>query len=199
MNEYLIDDYLTLRQEKNCTEGLEAGAYLIHNLTQKKYYVGQSTAPADRVFTHFTGRGNGDVYADYKKGDGFTVRFYPLEGSSFRDLNELEYHLIRIYESNVNGYNRRGGNRTQKVLYTFSDYQKGRQTHMSSSNAEKQAHTIVKRNYISSGVLVRDVPFVHTPNHDHGNYMLPGNIYERVSQLVRDALRNELSSIDYSE
>lgn len=113
---YGIEEYLRLRKEKAC-EGFEAGVYLICNTAKQKYYVGQSACPADRVFTHFTGRGNGDIYMDYKMGDIFSVRIYTLDRNSFRDLNELESHLIRIYEARSKGYNRQKGNRThqQKV------------------------------------------------------------------------------------
>ena len=35
--------------------------------------MGQGKAVLDRVNHHFSGRGNGDVYADYKYGDFFTI------------------------------------------------------------------------------------------------------------------------------
>lgn len=110
---YTIDELLLLRKEKACI-GVTSGAYLICNTTKQKYYVGQSEKPVDRVSLHFTGRGNGDVYVDYKNGDAFTVRFYDLDTNHFRDLNELEYHLIRIYEARSKGYNRQGGNTTRQ-------------------------------------------------------------------------------------
>lgn len=112
---YDATDFLTQRQQKMC-EGMRAGVYLLHNKIRDKYYVGQSHRPADRVFKHLNGMGNGDVYADYKNGEGFTVRFYPLKGSGFRDLNELEYHLIRIYEPHKGGYNRQAGNTTRQAV-----------------------------------------------------------------------------------
>ena len=33
----------------------------------------------DRVNAHFTGKGNGDVYADYKYGDEFIIKMISLE------------------------------------------------------------------------------------------------------------------------
>ena len=37
----------------------------------------------DRAAIQFLGRGNCDVYADYKYGDSFSVRIIPLLGSDF--------------------------------------------------------------------------------------------------------------------
>ena len=45
------------------------GVYLLYNHTKKIYYVRQSRSVYSRVNNHFTGHGNGDVYADYKYGD----------------------------------------------------------------------------------------------------------------------------------
>lgn len=43
-----------------------SGVYILYNHTKKKYYVGQAKKVFQRVNNHFTGHGNGDVYADYK-------------------------------------------------------------------------------------------------------------------------------------
>ena len=48
-----------------------AGVYILHNKTKNMYYVGQGKDVFNRVNSHFTGKGNGDVYADYKYGDDF--------------------------------------------------------------------------------------------------------------------------------
>lgn len=54
------------------------GVYILHNVTKDKYYIGQGRQVIDRVNDrvnmHFTGHGNGDVYADYKYGDIFTIK-----------------------------------------------------------------------------------------------------------------------------
>lgn len=91
----------------------EKGVYAIKNQTLGKYYVGQSENMVSRVFSHFSGRGNGDIYHDYKCDHTFEIRFYFYNEHQFRDLNELELHLIRIYECVENGYNRRKGNKTR--------------------------------------------------------------------------------------
>ena len=54
------------------------------------YYVGQGKQVLNRVKAHFTGQGNGDVYADYKYGDEFTIKMISLDNSGFDTLNELE-------------------------------------------------------------------------------------------------------------
>lgn len=64
-----------------------------------------------RVNAHFTGRGNGDVYADYKYGDPFEISMIALENSGFCTLNELERNVIRRYNAFSNGYNKTRGNR----------------------------------------------------------------------------------------
>ena len=58
-----------------------AGVYILYNKTKHLYYVGQSKQVLDRVNAHFTGHGNGDVYADYKCGNTFSIRTIKLEGS----------------------------------------------------------------------------------------------------------------------
>lgn len=111
---YTIDEYLKLRKSKSDFQNKHSkGVYMLINETKRKYYVGQSEEMSERAFVHLTGRGNGDVYLDYKLGDEFSVRFYELNTNQFIDLNELEYHLIRIYQANETGYNRQAGNRTR--------------------------------------------------------------------------------------
>ena len=56
--------------------------------------MGQGKAVLDRVNHHFSGRGNGDVYADYKYGDFFTIKMIKLENSGFYTLNELERNIF---------------------------------------------------------------------------------------------------------
>ena len=87
------------------------GIYLIHNTTKDIYYVGQGERVLDRVNMHFTGKGNGDVYADYKFGDRFLIRIIGLHGSGFDTLNELERYAIDEYKAFEIGYNRQRGNK----------------------------------------------------------------------------------------
>lgn len=112
MIHYTAEEFLDRRRDGTLDYVAEA-VYLIKNVDKNMFYVGQSIHPHDRVFAHFVGRGNGDVYADFKYGDHFTVRFYAFNPYQFQDLNELERHIIRIYEADVNGYNRQAGNRTR--------------------------------------------------------------------------------------
>lgn len=66
--------------------------------------MGQGKAVLDRVNHHFSGRGNGDVYADYKYGDFFTIKMIKLENSGFYTLNELERNTIAYYDAYNKGY-----------------------------------------------------------------------------------------------
>lgn len=87
------------------------GVYILFNQTKNLYYVGQGQKVLDRVNSHFTGRGNGDVYADYKYGDEFTIKMIALEKSGFSTLNELERDTIAVYNAYYDGYNKTRGNR----------------------------------------------------------------------------------------
>jgi|SRR5690625_583194 len=87
------------------------GVYILHNKSKDQYYVGQGKLVLNRVNSHFTGRGNGDVYADYKYGDRWTIKMIALKNSGFSTLNALERHTISTYDSFRNGYNRNRGNK----------------------------------------------------------------------------------------
>lgn len=88
-----------------------AGVYILYNHTKNMYYVGQGKKVFQRVNNHFTGHGNGDVYADYKYGDEFTIKMIALENSGFSTLNELERNTIATYGAYSKGYNKTRGNR----------------------------------------------------------------------------------------
>jgi hypothetical protein len=100
--------FKSLRKTK--FSGKVKGVYLLLNKTKGIYYVGQSVDVFKRVNTHFTGRGNGDVYADYKYGDEFSIKMIPLDGSGFSDLNQLEKVMILTHDAYTRGYNRNRGN-----------------------------------------------------------------------------------------
>lgn len=104
------DDFLAGRHVFKA-DGEITGCYVLHNVTNDKYYVGQSTKVIGRVTQHFTGAGNGDVYADYKYGCKFEVHIIPLVGSGCNSLNELERQAIFTYDAFNKGYNRTRGNR----------------------------------------------------------------------------------------
>ena len=86
------------------------GIYVIHNATKDMNYVGQSVRVVGRVTQHFTGHGNGDVYADYKYGDDFTINVVSLYESGDESLDALERDAIRAYAAYDCGYNRTRGN-----------------------------------------------------------------------------------------
>lgn len=87
------------------------GVYILYNKSKNMYYVGQGKQVLNRVNAHFTGKGNGDVYADYKYGDIFSIKMIALNNSGFNSLNELERNTIARYNAFSNGYNKTRGNR----------------------------------------------------------------------------------------
>lgn len=87
------------------------GIYIIHNVTKDKYYVGQSKNVLKRVTSHFGGSGNGDVYADLKYGDAFTVKTIPLADGGYANLDALERDTIQTYDAFTHGYNKNKGNK----------------------------------------------------------------------------------------
>lgn len=106
-DELTPDEFFKLRKQQ---QGDAAGVYVLHNCSKDLYYVGQATRLFFRVNQHFTGHGNGDVYADYKYGDIFTIQLVRLVDSGFSDLDLLEKDLIQRHEANTKGYNRTAGN-----------------------------------------------------------------------------------------
>ena len=92
-------------------EGDVVGVYIIHNESQNKYYVGQAKKLFFIINQHFTGHGNGDVYADYKYGDDFSIKMIKLTDSGYSDLDLLEKDLIEKYHAKTLGYNKTSGNR----------------------------------------------------------------------------------------
>ena len=98
------------RNSQNARELNFGGVYILFNKTKNKYYVGQGRKILNRVNSHFTGKGNGDVYADYKYGDEFTIKMISLENSGCASLNELERLMIAEYDACACGYNKTKGN-----------------------------------------------------------------------------------------
>lgn len=112
------EDYLKLRNKKLSGERSRhantqnfKGVYILHNKDKDLFYVGQSVKVLDRIGNHFSGRGNGDVYADYKYGDTFTIRTIALDNSQFDSLNDLERYAIRSFNAFNKGYNKNRGNK----------------------------------------------------------------------------------------
>lgn len=89
-----------MAQQKALTQqGEITGIFIVHNATKNLYYVGQSAKAIDRAAIQFLGRGNCDVYADYKYRDSFSVRIIPLSGSGYESLNELKRTAIQALEA----------------------------------------------------------------------------------------------------
>lgn len=88
------------------------GIYILHNVSKDMYYVGQSVRVVQRVRNHLAGRGNGDVYADFKYGDRFTIRGVAMDGSGYLSIDDLERDMIDAFDALNSGYNRTRGNRT---------------------------------------------------------------------------------------
>ena len=86
--------------QKSVMSGDSVGVYVILNQTKSKYYVGQAKRLYFRVNQHFTGHGNGDVYADYKYGDQFLIKLITLRESGYDDLDKLERDMIQQYHAN---------------------------------------------------------------------------------------------------
>ena len=92
------EEYMTQRKALT-QQGEITGIFIVHNATKDLYYVGQSAKAIDRAAIQFLGRGNCDVYADYKYGDSFSVRIIPLLGSGYEYLNELKRAAIQAPEA----------------------------------------------------------------------------------------------------
>lgn len=90
--------------------GEKTGVYILINKTKGLNYVGQSVKAIQRVSAHLSGRGNGDVYADFKYGDTFYVKIIPLNKTNYNTLDELERAMIETYGSYRHGYNKTRGN-----------------------------------------------------------------------------------------
>ena len=101
------EEFFALREE---TEGDFVGVYIIYNATKRLYYVGQAKRVLFRVNQHFTGHGNGDVYADYVYRDRFCIKLLKLTESGYDDLDALERDKIKEYHALTIGYNRNAGN-----------------------------------------------------------------------------------------
>lgn len=87
------------------------GCYVIHNTTNDMYYVGQSNHVPRRVNSHFTGKGNPDIYADHKNGDDFEIRLIDIMTTDYRRLDDQERDLIEFYDAYKSGYNKTRGNK----------------------------------------------------------------------------------------
>lgn len=88
-------------------EGDFTGVFVLHNLSKDKFFVGHGIHVLERVRQHFTGHGNGDVYADWKMGDKFIISTLSLVDSGRKNLSELEQEIIEAYDVRKHGYNKK--------------------------------------------------------------------------------------------
>lgn len=71
-------------------------------------YIGQSVRVCQRLYSHLTGKGNGDVYADLRNGRHI---YLAIHRCARNDLNAREKSLIRAFKA-TSSYNKtRGGAR----------------------------------------------------------------------------------------
>jgi len=113
--ELTVQEFFSLRDHCLKTKVISnnwSGAYILYNQTKNMYYVGQGENIINRINMHFTGKGNGDVYADYKNKDVFLISYELLKNCPYENLNDLERKLILKYDSFASGYNKTRGNRT---------------------------------------------------------------------------------------
>lgn len=104
-----VNQFFALRKSSKYKEDF-VGVYIIYNATKAMYYVGQATRVLFRLNQHFTGRGNGDVYADFKYGNEFTIQVIKLSESGTDDLDKLERTMIKHFNAYDAGYNKTAGN-----------------------------------------------------------------------------------------
>ena len=86
------------------------GVYILHNIDNNKYYVGQSVHVLKRLTQHFNGKGCEDVYRDYCRGMNFEIQCIALVNSGYNNLNKLERDYIAYYDAYNRGYNKTRGN-----------------------------------------------------------------------------------------
>lgn len=117
--EEFMKDWITEMDGRKCISGYKAhefsGCYVIlifeSPVTDGCYlgyddiYIGQSVNVTKRVHQHFSGKGNGDVYADIKYGKSVYVLLVPCERE---EMNDLEKALISEFES-TDSYNATSG------------------------------------------------------------------------------------------
>jgi len=69
-------------------------------------YVGQSVNVCKRVHNHFTGKGNGNIFADIRAGRDVYVGITRCDET---ELNDMEIDLIRAFHATTSYNNTKGG------------------------------------------------------------------------------------------
>lgn len=84
----------------------QSGCYVFLNKTKNINYVGQSKSVLKRINQHLNGKGNGDLYADYKYGSEFIIFIIKCPEN---ELNVTEKNLIKEFDAYKSGYNKNSG------------------------------------------------------------------------------------------
>ena len=84
----------------------QSGCYVFLNKTKNMNYVGQSRNVLRRINQHLNGKGNGDIYADFKYRSEFIIFIIKCPEN---ELNYTEKNLISEFDAFSKGYNRNKG------------------------------------------------------------------------------------------
>lgn len=117
--EFLEDWIVDRKTQKGYKYQDEPGCYVIASYERplkssdqirnyQNVYVGQSLRVYHRIFSHFSGRGNGEVYSDIRDGLYVYVRVVLCRE---KKLNEMERRLIQVYHA-TKSYNKTEGGGT---------------------------------------------------------------------------------------
>lgn len=73
------------------------GGYVLWNRTKDVYHTGVGSDVLKKVERHFRGYGNKAVYADWEKGDVFSVTLYRLSSTEYDTLQDLGRSLRCVF------------------------------------------------------------------------------------------------------
>ena len=100
------EELFALRKNSEGSQKLNfLGVYIIINQTKNKCYVGQSAKILNGVHSHFTGRGNSLIYADFRNGDKFIIKLIDYENSEYLSIEYLKRKCIDRFRAYPKGYN----------------------------------------------------------------------------------------------
>ena len=109
------DDFIKLKDFAGLKQEKIIGCYIIHNMENDKYYVGQSKDVMKRIKQHFNGTTPKNIIfaedyytSSYSKDDLFEIKIIRCETKD--ELDKMERDLIQEYDSRNNGYNGTSGN-----------------------------------------------------------------------------------------
>ena len=82
------------------------GLYVIRNIDNDIFLVGQSDNVGKTVKDHFSGRGSQKLYQDFAAGKQFECFVFAFREGRFATLNEMEHFYTMLYNASVTGYNK---------------------------------------------------------------------------------------------